>query len=128
MSHFAKYEVKVNNLEFIKKALVEMGYTYKENGIVKTDFGESRKAQLVVVRDGKPISVGFCDDGKGQLELIADWWGLGIPRQDFTAKLSQLHSKYQVIETCEENRWAVDEDSIRFNEEGMLEIHATQYA
>lgn len=128
MSHFAKYEVKVNNLEFIKKALVEMGYTYQEGGIVKTDFGESRAAELVVVRGGKLISVGFCKDEKGDLELIADWWGLNIPSKEFTSKLSQLHSKYQVIETCEENRWAVEEDSIHFNEEGYLEIDATQYA
>lgn len=128
MSHFAKYEVKVSRLDFIKQALVEMGYSYKENGTVRTDFGESRKAKLVVVRDGKPISVGFCENKQsGELELIADWWGLRIPEKEFTNKLSQLHSKYQVLETCEENRWNVDEDDIVVNDAGEIEILATQW-
>ena len=128
MSHFAKYEVKISNVEFVKKALIEMGYTYRENGTVKTDFGESRPAELVVVRGGTPISVGFCRDAKGELELIADWWGLRIPQNEFTSKLSQLHSKYQVIDICDENRWNVEMDSIQFNEQGELEILATQFA
>lgn len=128
MSHFAQYEVKVSNLEFIKKALIEMGYTYRENGTVKTDFGEARPAELVVVRDNTPISVGFCRDAKGELELIADWWGLRIPQNEFTTQLSQIHSKYQVIETCDENRWNVEMDSIQTNQQGELEILATQFA
>lgn len=128
MSHFAKYEVKISNVEFVKKALIEMGYTYLEKGLVRTDFGEVRKAELTVVREGEAISVGFCRNEQNELELIADWWGLPIPQNEFTTQLSQLHSKYQVIETCEENRWNVDYDSIQFNENGELEILATSFA
>lgn len=127
MSHFAKYEVKVSNIEFIKKALVEMGYTYKENSTVATDFGEARPARLVVVRNGQPISVGFCYDKENKLELVADWWGLRIPQNEFTTKLSQLHTKYQVLQTCDDTRWNVDHADITMNAQGELEILATQY-
>ena len=129
MSHFAKYEVKIENVEFIKKALIEMGYTYKEGGTVRTDFGEARAAELVVVRNGQPISVGFCKNAKtGELELIADWWGLRIPQNEFTTQLSQIHGKYKVLEMCEDNRWNADLDSIHINADGVLEVHASQFA
>ena len=127
MSHFAKYQVKVSNIEFIKKALIEMGYTYKENTKVNTNFGESRPARLVVVRNGNPLSIGFCPNANGELELIADWWGTRIPANEFTTKLSQLHSKYQILEVCEENRWEIEEDTLQFNDAGDLEIYATQF-
>ena len=127
MSHFATYECKVSRIDFIKQALQEMGYGFKENEIVKTDFGESREAALVVMRGNKPLSVGFCRN-ENDLELVADWWKLGIPQKEFTNKLSQLHSKYQVLETCEENRWFVNEEDITVNAKGEIEILASSFS
>lgn len=129
MSHFAKYAVAVTNIEYAKQALTEMGYGYEENGIVRTQFGESRAAELVVLREGRPISLGLCrNEETNELELVADWWGLRIPQNEFTTQLSQLHAKYQVFDICEQNQWTVDQDSIQYNEEGELELTASRFA
>lgn len=127
MSHFAVYTCNVSNMEFVKKGLKEMGLDHKENVVITDYFGQKRKASLAVVKDGKVIPIGWVEN-KGQMDLQADWYKVPYSEKQFTSQISQLHSKYQVLEVCEENRWSVDEDSISFNEAGELEIFASSFA
>lgn len=129
MSHFAQYDCKVSRLDFVKSALEEMGYGYKENVIISTSYGEDMKVTLGVARDGKLLPIGFTrNEEDNELELTADWWNLGIEQKEFTDTLSQLHDKYTVLEACEENNWEVEEEDITVNKKGEIEIIATQFA
>ena len=127
MSHFAVYTCNVSNLEYVKKGLEEMGLGYQENTTITDWFGQKREAKLAVVENGKLIPLGWVEE-KGELALQADWYKVSYSEKQFTDKISQLHSKYQVIDICEENRWDVDMDSINVNEQGEIEIFASAFA
>ncbi|MGV7000266.1 DUF1257 domain-containing protein [Priestia megaterium] len=129
MSHFAVYTCNVSNMEFVKKGLREMGLDYKENVQITDYYGQNRQAELAVIKDGKTLPLGWVrDQSTSELALQADWFKVPYSEKEFTNKISQYHSKYQVLDICEENRWNVDEDSISFNEAGELEIIATSFA
>jgi hypothetical protein len=129
MSHFAVYTCNVSNLEFVKQGLQEMGLDSKEGVQIKDWYGQTRTAELAVVQDGKVLPLGWVrDEETSELGLQADWYVLPWSEKEFTNRISQLHSKYQVIETCEENRWNVDADSITMNEAGEIEILASTFA
>lgn len=129
MSHFAVYTCNVSNLEFVKQGLQEMGLDSQENTQIKDWYGQTRTAELAVVKDGKVLPLGWVrDEETSELGLQADWYVLPWSEKEFTNKISQLHSKYQVLETCEENRWNVDADSITVLENGDIEIMASTFA
>lgn len=127
MSHFATYECNVSNLEFVKAALKDMGLHYKENVTIKDWAGQRQEVVLAVVdKSGRLLPLGWKENEK-ELELIADWFETPFSEKQFTNQVSQLHSKYQVLRTCEENRWDVDMNNITMNENGEIEILATQF-
>ncbi|MBJ7935533.1 DUF1257 domain-containing protein [Bacillus cereus] len=127
MSHFAVYTCNVSNMEFVKKGLAEMGLGFKENTQITDWYGQNRKAELAVVKDGTVLPLGWVREN-GELGLQADWYKVPYSEKQFTDQISQLHSKYQVLEVCEENRWNVDAEDITMNANGEIEIIATQFA
>jgi hypothetical protein len=127
MSHFAVYTCNVSNMEFVKKGLEDMGLGYKENAKITDYFDQVRTAELAVVKDGKLLPIGWVREGE-KLNLQADWYKVPYSEKQFTDQIGQLHSKYQVLETCQENRWNVDEDSITVNAAGEIEILASTFA
>lgn len=128
MSHFKAYECKVSNVEHIKKALVEMGLTYKENVAIVDWAKQKVKAELGVVKDGKLLPLGFVRNQQtSELELQADWFMTPYSEKQFTERISQLHSKHEVLEVAAENRWNIDENDIIELSNGDIEIRATQF-
>jgi len=128
MSHFAVYECRVSNLDYLKQALAEMELGYIENTTID-NWSNKVHVDLAVVKNERVLPLGWTTNKETkQLELIADWFLLSFSQKDFIDKISQLHSKYQVIETCKENRWHIEEDDITINDKGEIEIIATQFA
>lgn len=128
MSHFAVYECNVSRPDFIKKSLKDMGLDYQENVTIVDWANQKRKATIAVVKDGILLPLGWIENENKKLELQADWFEVPFSEEYFVNEIAQHHSKYQVLEACEENNWDVDMDSIQFNEKGELEILATQFA
>ncbi|PLC14190.1 hypothetical protein BV582_21735 [Bacillus paralicheniformis] len=126
MSHFKVYSCNVSNMEYVKKGLHEMGLDYKENTQIVDYYGQKRQAELAVVRDGRVLPLGWVRENE-ELNLQADWFKVPFSELEFTEKISQLHSKYQILGVCEENRWNVNEDEITVNEKGEIEIFATSF-
>lgn len=114
-------------MEFVKKGLQEMGLDYKQNTTITDYYGQNRVAELAVVKDGKLLPLGWVrDNSTNELALQADWFKVPYSEKQFTDQISQLHSKYQVIETCEENRWSVDD--VIVNDAGEIEVLASTFA
>lgn len=129
MSHFAVYTCNVSNMEYVKRGLEEMGLGYKENQKIKDWAKQDRTVELAVVKDGKVLPIGWntaTKDGQTSLELVAEWFQVPLREREFTNKISQLHSKYQVMDICEENRWSVDD--IQINDAGEIELFASSFA
>jgi Protein of unknown function (DUF1257) len=116
-------------MDYVKRALGEMGLNFKENVKITDYYKQNRFAVLAVVsKEGKLLPLGWVQNEKTkELELQADWFKVPMSERDFTNKVSQLHSKYQVLDICDENRWNVDMEDITVNSQGEIEILATQY-
>ncbi|CDQ41913.1 DUF1257 domain-containing protein [Virgibacillus salexigens] len=129
MSHFATYECKVSNLDFIKAGLQEMGLSFKENTTIKDWYGQARHSKLAVVsEDGRLLPLGWVENQETKtLELQADWFKVPFSEKDFTNRISQHHSKYQVFQACQENRWDYNMSDLTMNENGEFELVATQF-
>jgi Protein of unknown function (DUF1257) len=116
-------------MDYVKRGLLEMGFDYKENVVITDYYGQKRHAELAVVRNGNLLPLGWVRNQEtNELELQADWFKVPYSQKKFVDTIAQLHSKYHVLQVCEENRWHVDEDSITMNENGEIEILATQWA
>lgn len=127
MSHFATYECKASRIDFIQRALKEMGFNYTGPTTITDYYGQERHVELALKKDDHILPVGWSKNDREGLELQADWFGIGMSEESFTNEIGQLHSKYQVLESCEDNGWEVDEDSITTNQNGEIELVATQY-
>ena len=127
MSHFKAFQCKVDNVEYVKRALAEMNLGYKENCVIEDWAHQKREVVLGVMKDGKLLPLGFAQEGK-ELKLYADWFMTGYSEKQFTSKVAQLHDKYRVLDICDQNNWNVQEEDITVNEKGEIEILATQWA
>jgi hypothetical protein len=126
MSHFAVYTCNVSNMEYVKKGLEEMGLGYKENAQITDYYRQNRQAVLAVTKDGNLLPLGWVANNNGGVDLQADWFKVPYSEREFTNKISQLHSKYQVMDVCEENRWSIDD--ININSEGEIEVFASSFS
>lgn len=128
MSHFTVYDCNVSNVDYIKKALEEMGLGHKTNTKMTDWYGQTRQAEIAVVQNGKVLPLGWLRNEQDELQLQADWFDCrGIRQADFTQQVQQLHAKYQVLDTCQEAGWSVDINDINMNSQGEIEILATSY-
>ena len=117
MSHFTKCELKLTNLQAIKKALQDM----------ELEFVEAEEGQTVTVRgyrgdtlQGKlcvnmgQYDIGVIDNGNGTFDITADWWGVettkGVSEEEFKNTLSQKYQYHNVKQACEDKGYSVEEE------------------
>lgn len=116
MSHFTKIKTLFKDVEFIKKALSDLGFRYEHtpNGKVNiTGFGGAQEQVELAVRTGTKYDVGF-RKGADQYDVIADWWGVErltqLKQDSFVAKLSQRYAYHKTLHELEENDFYVDNE------------------
>ena len=127
MSHFTKCELRITNLNALKRALADLEY----------EFTEAKEHQTVSVRGWRDqtldaalsihmgkYDIGVVSAGDGTYEVVADWWGVettkGITEKEFRDKLNQRYQYYNVLEACEEKGYTVEEE---LNEEdGTIQL------
>lgn len=127
MSHFKVFDCNVSNIDYVKKAVQEMGYGIKENTVI-TDWAKQQRQVAVAVVDekGKLMPLGW-QVNNGKLDLYADWFMTPFSEKQFTQRVAQLHDKYKVLDTCEQNGWNVEADDIVTNDAGELVITASKW-
>lgn len=128
MSHFKKYQCKITNQDFLKKALKEMGYDYEHDAVVTDFFKQKRKVEIAVLSNKKRLPLGFTRNKEGLYDIVADWYGINVNQENFTNRLHQLNTKYLVEKVCDENSWNIDENFEYNNVSGEIQVRAYQYA
>ena len=117
MSHFTKCDLKMTNVEALKRALadLELGFEEAAEGqtvSVRGYRGQTLDASLKVDMGTYDIGVVKADDGS--LELVADWWGVettkGVSEAEFKDQLSQKYQYHNVKMACEEKGYALEEE------------------
>ena len=120
MSHFVQVSLELSNPDLLIQALKNMGYAVVRGlRAIQNDYGSREQVDISIV--GKPI--GFKKSPKGYA-MVADFWGLGIDRQQFVRNLKREYAKLEVSETCKkaglvEGPWTQLED-------GTLEMVAVR--
>lgn len=117
MSHFTKCDLKLTNLEAIKRALgdLELAYTEREQdqgATVRGYRGQTLEADLSVNMGRYDIGVVKADDGT--FDLVSDWWGVettkGITEEEFKEQLYQRYQYHNVKIACEAKGYSVEEE------------------
>lgn len=132
MSHFTKCDLKLNNLEAVKRALddLELEYTAAEQGqgvTVRGWRGQTLEAEMSI-NMGK-YDIGVVKNEDGSYHLTADWWGVettkGVSEEEFKNKLNHRYSYHRVVQACEEKGYSFEEE---VNEEdGSIRLVARKW-
>ena len=102
MSHFTRVQTQLRNIETVKQALMELGYSVTE-GMVRGYRDNEATADLVVhVSDN--YDIGFRQEAS-QIVMVADFWGLKINREDFLKSVTQKYAYITVMEQAQSQGW-----------------------
>ena len=123
MSHYTHVECKVDDMEALKKALTELGYTTHEGSHDIRSYGQTRTFEMSIIKDGKQLPIGWIKDNDGY-RLEGDFYMTGINTQEFGQKISQLHTKYKTESWLQKKGYRVRHE---VNEEGKMVVVGTRW-
>ena len=133
MSHFTKCDLKMTNVEALKKALAdrEMNVVEAEAGqqvVVRGYRGQTLSADLKI--DMGTYDIGVVKNDDGTLDLVADWWGVettkGVSEEELKTRLKQRYAYHNVLMACEAKGYSVEEEVNQ--EDGSIQLVVRKWA
>ena len=99
MSHITLIKTELRNINTVEAALRRLGIQYELGGQI-TDYYHAKQTVDVVVNLPGQRPVGFVRDASsGQINLVGDWWGGAMTREEFMANLTSNYAREQVLES-----------------------------
>ncbi|HEY9850263.1 MAG TPA: DUF1257 domain-containing protein [Leptolyngbyaceae cyanobacterium] len=108
MSHFSTIKVEIKNGEILHETLKELGYEVECNTYVRGYEGDRTEAEYVI-RQRNGYDLGFRRNGENY-ELVADFWGARIDRQQFINAINQKYAHKTLMTTVKEQGFNVEEE------------------
>ena len=133
MSHFTKCDLKMTNVEALKKALADMQLAVVEaeagqSVVVRGYRGQTLDASLKI--DMGTYDIGVVKNDDGTLDLVADWWGVettkGVSEEELTTRLRQRYAYHNVLMACEAKGYSVEEEVNQ--EDGSIQLVVRKWA
>jgi hypothetical protein len=133
MSHFTKCDLKMTNVEALKKALADMELNVVEAGegqsvVVRGYRGQTLEADLKI--DMGKYDIGVVKNDDGTLDLVADWWGVettkGVSEEELKTRLKQRYAYHNVLMACEAKGYSVEEEVNQ--EDGSIQLVVRKWA
>lgn len=133
MSHFTKCDLKMTNLEALKKALADLELNVVEAAqgqsvVVRGYRGQTLEAALKV--DMGTYDIGVVKNDDGTLDLVADWWGVettkGVSEEELKTRLKQRYAYHNVLMACEAKGYSVEEEVNQ--EDGSIQLVVRKWA
>lgn len=133
MSHFTKCDLKMTNIEALKKALADMELDVVEAAegqsvVVRGYRGQTLEASLKI--DMGTYDIGVVKNDDGTLDLVADWWGVettkGLSEEELKTRLKQRYAYHNVLIACEAKGYAVEEEVNQ--EDGSIQLVVRKWA
>ena len=133
MSHFTKCDLKMTNLEALKKALADMELAVVEAAqgqsvVVRGYRGQTLEAALKI--DMGTYDIGVVQNDDGTLDLVADWWGVettkGVSEEELKTRLKQRYAYHNVLMACEAKGYSVEEEVNQ--EDGSIQLVVRKWA
>ena len=128
MSHFSTVKTQLRKKEFLKQALIDLGYVPNEGGnLVRGYRGQTVKAEMTVEMS-KGADIGFrWNEGSKSYELVTDLdlWKQSIPVERFLAQVTQRYALNTVLDSTSQEGFQVSEQ--RRNLDGSIELVVTRW-
>jgi hypothetical protein len=133
MSHFTKCDLKMTNLEALKRALedMELGFVEAAEGqtvSVRGYRGQTLDASLKI--DMGTYDIGVVRNEDTTLDLVADWWGVettkGVSEEEIKTRLRQRYAYHNVLMACEAKGYTVEEEVNQ--EDGSVQLVVRKWA
>jgi hypothetical protein len=112
MSHFSQVKTQIRNLEPLRKALTDLGISWK-SGELRGYQGEKAIAE-VAIEQPNGYDIGFRWNGT-EYELVADmqFWQQPWTVESFLTKVTQGYAVQTVMAESEQKGFALSEQQVR---------------
>ncbi len=128
MSHFSTVKTQLRKKEFLKQALIDLGYVPNESAnLVRGYRGQTVKAEMTVEMS-KGADIGFrWNEGSKAYELVTDLdlWKQSIPVERFLAQVTQRYALNTVLDSTSQEGFQVSEQ--KQNIDGSIELVVTRW-
>ena len=128
MSHFSTVKTQLRKKEFLKQALVDLGYEPNEGvNFVRGYRGQTVKAEMIVEMS-KGSEIGFrWNEGSKSYELVTDLdlWKQSIPIERFLAQVTQRYALNTVLDSTAQEGFQISEQ--KENLDGSIELVVTRW-
>jgi len=128
MSHFSTVKTQLRKKEFLKQALIDLGYVPNEReNLVRGYRGQTVKAEMTVEMS-KGADIGFrWNPGSKSYELVTDLdlWKQTIPVERFLAQVTQRYALNTVLDSTAQEGFQVSEQ--KNNLDGSIELVVTRW-
>ena len=128
MSHFSTVKTQLRKKEFLKQALIDLGYVPNEGvSLVRGYRGQTVKAEMIVEMS-KGSDIGFrWNAGSKSYELVTDLdlWKQSIPIERFLAQVTQRYALNTVLDSTAQEGFQVSEQ--KQNIDGSIELVVTRW-
>ncbi len=113
MSHFTTVRTQLMVLQYILKALDDLGMRYETGDVEIRGYGGNRTRVEVRIPTSNPgYDMGFRKQGENY-ELVADWWGIkDVKQDDFLQRLTQRYAYHVVKDQLEEQDFTLVEEEV----------------
>ena len=128
MSHFSTVKTQLRKKEFLKQALLDLGYVPNEGeNLVRGYRGQTVKAEMTVeMSQGSDIGFRW-NKGSKSYELVTDLdlWKQSIPIERFLAQVTQRYALNTVLDSTSQEGFQVSEQ--KQNLDGSIELVVTRW-
>ena len=128
MSHFSTVKTQLRKKEFLKQALIDLGYVPNEGeNLVRGYRGQTVKAQMIVEMS-KGADIGFrWNESSKSYELVTDLdlWKQPIPVERFLAQVTQRYALNTVLDSTAQEGFQISEQ--KENLDGSIELVVTRW-
>ena len=128
MSHFSTVKTQLRKKEFLKQALIDLGYEPNEGAnLVRGYRGQTVKAEMIIEMS-KGADIGFrWNEGSKSYELVTDidLWKQSIPVERFLAQVTQRYALNTVLDSTAQEGFQVSEQ--KQNLDGSIELVVTRW-
>ena len=128
MSHFSTVKTQLRKKEFLKQALIDLGYVPNEGeNLVRGYRGQTVKAEMTVEMS-KGADIGFrWNPGSKSYELVTDLdlWKQTIPVERFLAQGTQRYALNTVLDSTAQEGFQISEQ--KENLDGSIELVVTRW-
>ncbi len=118
MSHFTTIKIQIKNSDILFQVLQELNYQVECNTTVRGYRGNTTQSEYVI-RQSNGYDLGFRRNGENY-EIIADFWGAKIDRQEFVNSITQKYAHKTLMATIQEQGLDVEEEEVL--EDGTVRV------